>query len=461
MQHAKGLYFVNVAEVIASYVKKLCSFMKYKLVLFFIVFSNITNAQSNLIQNPSFEELDYCLNECNGIVNGDPIQAHYWFTPDYFGTPDNFSPCNFPLDTIYQDDPSCLTSYAPNSAGGFQFARTGQNYAGFLCDYFYRSTKRPFQGDLLREFLSSNFESLVKNRRYCFSSFVNTPSGFFTYDSLNYYYIYTATKELGVFFSTQKPSFSTESDLMLPVPNPTLTLTMEDSNEYIADTINWIKLEQSFVADSAYQYLSIGKFTPRSASIYNIFSNYPDINTDPTFEITTSYYFLEDVSLYEITDISISTVQTQIYPKQSVWLNTNNKTDALEWFANDTLTSIGKTDSILVQPQQTTTYYIKSLQCRYTSWDTITIEVLPEPLIPVNVKVLNNLSSDYFNIQYTGDFKPTLTAELYNSVGQLIGKFTFMESTLVPISQLSAGVYYCRINVQGIPVVSERIVKVN
>lgn len=436
--------------------------MKCKLVLFFLVFSFVTSAQSNLIQNSSFEELDYCLTECNSTVHGDPIQAHYWFTPDYFGTPDIFSPCNFPLDTIYQNDPSCLTGYAPNSSGkGFQNARTGQNYAGFFCDYFLRNTKRPIQGDLLREFLSINFESLVKNKRYCFSSFVNNPSGFFTFDSLNYYYIYTATKELGVFFSTKKPSFSRKSDLMLPIPVPTLTLSMEDSNEYIADTINWIKLEQSFVADSAFEYLSIGKFTPRNASIYNIFTNYPEIDTDSNFEIVTSYYFLDDVSLFEINDISITTAQTQIYPNQNTWLNTNNKPDAIEWFANDTLTSIGTTDSILVQPQQTTTYYVKSLQCRYTSWDTITIEVLPEPLIPVNVKVLNNLSSDYFNIQYTGDFKPTLTAELYNSVGQLIGKFTFTESTEVPISHLSAGVYYCRINGQGIPVVSERIVKVN
>jgi len=432
--------------------------VKDLLVLFFISISHLTNAQSNLIQNPSFETLDFCLNECNAIQPGYLTIANNWVTPDYFGSPDIFSPCNFPLDTIYQDEPACLTVYAPNHSGGFQYARTGVNYAGFFCDYFFRSTKRPIPGILLREFLSTHFNSLVKNKRYCFSSFINSYSGFFSYDSLNIYYIYSATKKLGVLFSSKKPSFSVEYESS--IPNPTITLSLEDPNEFIADTVNWIKLEQSFIADSAYEYLSIGKFTPRNESFYNIYTNYPDINNDPNFEISASYYFLDDISLYEINDISITTPKTQLYPNQSTWLYASTKLDEIEWFVNDTLTSLSNADSILVQPQQTTTYYIKSLQCRYTSWDSIIIEVLPEPLLPVEVKIVNNLNDKVFNIQYTGDFRPLLTAAIFNTVGQIVKTITFSESIEVPIEYLASGVYFCRISSQGIPILTERVVKV-
>jgi len=169
---------------------------------------------------------------------------------------------------------------------------------------------------------------------------------------------------------------------------------------------------------------------------------------------------LDDISLYEINDISITTPKTQLYPNQSTWLYASTKLDEIEWFVNDTLTSLSNADSILVQPQQTTTYYIKSLQCRYTSWDSIIIEVLPEPLLPVEVKIVNNLNDKVFNIQYTGDFRPLLTAAIFNTVGQIVKTITFSESIEVPIEYLASGVYFCRISSQGIPILTERVVKV-
>ena len=434
--------------------------MRYLILYILFCFSPELTAQ-NLIQNGSFEELTRCITNCDNVETGYETLAFNWRSPDVGGSPDIFSPCNYPIDSIITSPVCTLLSTPNNFRGAFQFAKTGSNYGGFLCDAVNPNSNRPQGGFLLREFLTTNFELLKLKNRYCLSINFNNPVGYWVKDStsLEKLFLYSAIKKIGILLTINNPNLNNPNfeDIY---PEPTFVLN-HPSEEFIVDTSNWVELEHSFIADSSYSYLTIGNFEDRITPNYQIFTNYLNCKDDPNLYPIGCYYYLDDISLYEINDISISTTQTQIYPKQSVWLNTNNKPDAIEWFANDTLTPIGTTDSILVQPQQTTTYYVKSLQCRYTSWDTITIEVLPEPLIPVNVKVLNNLSSDYFNIQYTGDFKPSLAAELYNSVGQLIGKFTFTENTQVPISQLAAGVYYCRINGRGIPVMSERIVKVN
>lgn len=70
-------------------------------------------------------------------------------------------------------------------------------------------------------------------------------------------------------------------------PFPINNQSLFHSDSILTDTVNWIKLSTSFIADSAYQYLIIGNF-------------YDDNNTD-TLSVNNignvGYYYIDDVCL--------------------------------------------------------------------------------------------------------------------------------------------------------------------
>lgn len=87
--------------------------MKKNIFLFFIFHFSFfnTNAQVNLVPNPSFEETISCSSW--GIHS-----VFTWFTPTV-GSPDIFKKCMI------------IPNYkTPNNNKGYQYPRTGDNYAG-------------------------------------------------------------------------------------------------------------------------------------------------------------------------------------------------------------------------------------------------------------------------------------------------------------------------------------------
>jgi hypothetical protein len=135
-------------------------------------------------------------------------------------------------------------------------------------------------------------------------------------------------------------------------------------------------------------------------------------------------HYIDDVEVIEIPELEAKSDTHTIYKGNRTWLYSPTQAEEYTWFAGDTLHSIGNGDSLRVNPTETTTYYLKALQCKLTSYDTVTITVLPAPLIPVNISVVNTLTNTDFTIKYTGDNRPELQAELFNSVGQIVRRFS-------------------------------------
>jgi len=80
------------------------------------------------------------------------------------------------------------------------------------------------------------------------------------------------------------------------------------TDSIIADTLNWVLVDGSFIADSNYTYLSVGNF-------------YDDMLTDTINIIpspsTYSYYFIDSISVVEDPTLSIFGAQNHdfiIYP---------------------------------------------------------------------------------------------------------------------------------------------------
>jgi Secretion system C-terminal sorting domain len=240
--------------------------MKQKLFLLIILLITSQTHGQNLVPNPSFEDTVYCPFGSNQL-NASEHWLNFGNSPDYFN--------------------ACTYLGLPNSNPGFQYAHTGNAYAGAI--FFARSNipNGPNYREPIGIELSNN---LIIGQKYFVSFFaVNAEVNFGS----------IASDKLGVNF------YTVPFDSCCPPPLINTAKLYTDS--ILTDTLNWIKISGSFIADSAYQYLCISNF-------------FNDNNTDTlsTSQFPTrAYYYIDDVcvstdSLYNETWTGINqTANTQ------------------------------------------------------------------------------------------------------------------------------------------------------
>jgi hypothetical protein len=160
---------------------------------------------------------------------------------------------------------ACTPLGLPNSNPGFQYAHTGNAYAGAI---FFRRVNLA-SGPNYREPIGVELiNPLLIGIKYYVSFFaVNAEVNFGS----------IASDKLGVNFYT----YAFDSCCHPPLTNTAKVYT----DSIITDTLNWVKVSGSFIADSAYQYLCISNF-------------FNDNNTDTLSTSpfpTQAYYYIDDV----------------------------------------------------------------------------------------------------------------------------------------------------------------------
>ncbi len=227
----------------------------------------------NLVFNPSFEDYNNCPDQW-----GDIIESNGW---------------NGPLEGVELFH-SCSQDFnVPSNWLDFQYAYDGLAYAGLVV---YEN-----QIDSLdyREFIFGNLtQSLTIGTKYYVSFQVNLAiSGPANYNCC-------ASNKIGIRFSN----------------NPTSKQINNISHVYtdvvIMDSINWVSIRGSFIADSAYSYLSIGNFWEDS------FVSSDTINNQGYL----SYYFVDNVC--------VSTDSTTCF--STLGINENSNSPDFEMFPNPT-----------------------------------------------------------------------------------------------------------------------------
>lgn len=208
--------------------------------IFLFVIALPIKAQENLVPNGSFEEHTGCIfldSDCNDWVS-------FRDSPDYFHY--------------------CFSNSYSNGAG-FQLPRTGEAYAGFIGYDKNNSNAREYFGVALTS-------TLITGEKYYVSFYVS--SGYKKH-ALN-----ITHNNIGVMFTTYSyyDPFGA-----LPLPN----FAHINETEIISDTINWIKISGSFIADSAYTFIVIGNFFDNT---FIDTLNFPD-----SVGNFRSYYFIDDV----------------------------------------------------------------------------------------------------------------------------------------------------------------------
>ena len=232
--------------------------MKISLFLLVTFLLNKLYAQ-NLVSNPSFEDTLTC-----PLAQGEISNANGWSS--FGGTPDLFNSCNtYPANNLAN---GCSV---PSNYAGFQSASSGSGYAGII-------TLNLFNGSsLIKEYIGCHLNStLTIGTKYYFSMMVSPghsiPDPQISYECFS--------NNLGIRFTTNE--FSQAN------PTPTNNFSHIHESDVLTDTINWTPISGTFIADSNYNYLSIGNFYDDENTIYLC---------DTELVYSRAYYFIDDVCL--------------------------------------------------------------------------------------------------------------------------------------------------------------------
>lgn len=193
--------------------------MKQTLTLIFVLITTHLFAQ-NLVLNPSFEDYSACPSDSCSISN-----ANNWFS--VLGLSSYFNTCG---SNGY---------HVPDNRYGHQQPATGNGYGEF---YFLGGFAENMSEDLGGELSSS----LIIGQKYFLSFKISLC------DKSNAY-----SNGMGIVFSTVKYPDPCTVDFYNYIDPAVLKY---HSDSLISDSINWVTLSGSFVADSAYKYFSIGYF---------------------------------------------------------------------------------------------------------------------------------------------------------------------------------------------------------
>lgn len=257
--------------------------MKKLLLYTILFFCSVLGYAQNLHPNGSFEQYSSCPN------GGSQINYSIgWFA--FSGTPDYFDSCSAPGFVS-----------VPYNIAGIRYAADGGAYCLLQSyiegDSVYSNYEREIVGGQLST-------PMVIGQKY----YVSFKVSLILKSDLG---ANLATNKLGALFSTVSYS-NTDSSTIVPVNNFAHIYT----DSVINDTTNWTMISGSFVADSNYNYISIGNFFK--------YQNMTIITRISTPWVPTAGYFVDDVrvstdSVFTVSNIELinNTKSFSIYPNPS------------------------------------------------------------------------------------------------------------------------------------------------
>jgi gliding motility-associated-like protein len=380
-----------------------------------IIFS-FTFAQNNLVMNGDFEIKSNC-----NISLGDIQVATGWSTPST-GSPDYFNKCV-----------GGINLNVPKNSFGFQNC-ADSGYAGI-------ATYSVIQVDSsYREYLQGTLNSILKNKsKYYLKmnlSLADLPSNFCHYVAIN---------KIGMYFSQNQVNVQSYG------PLPFTPQILADTTIFYSDTLNWMKISGIYKANGGEQYLTIGNFSDNkhTDTMRIVKSNVLPIQS------YISYYYIDDVSLYEITEPH-AIADTTICLGDSLLIGANDTAIACNWYP-----ALGINDTSLANPKaspkQSTWYYVSHYNnFGYLAKDSVYITVIncskeSSLILPNIISPNNDGVNDVFTAKSTN--LASFNCQLINRWGVLVAELSEPNQSWSGTNQsgvaLPEGIYYYIVSAKG------------
>jgi hypothetical protein len=347
------------------YPNNLITFIKLKqrhflpLLLFFSLHSK-SQTIANYVNNGGFEDLK----DCNYYVNDNKLK--YWSGIDT--TKFNYSIEN-----------QCLNNMP--YGGWYQYARSGVGEVGggFLCSQCTYSTNRSYMRNKLKGTLSAN-------KTYCVKFYVNVKNG--SPKGVDAIQAYFGDNTL----DTVKLCFARITYLIPQISNPT--------GNVITDTLNWIPVTGTFVANGTERFMVIGNFksdaaTNTAVANSTVSGNWCDLHLDDVscIDIDLPAYAGPDLYALPGNTVYLGRPRDVGIDEACLWYKLPNTTTAIDTAAGITVT-IGA---------QTATYMVKQDICGNIKYDTVVVYSsavgLAELQMKGEFKIIPNPAQDYIVIK--------------------------------------------------------------
>jgi gliding motility-associated-like protein len=343
----------------------------------FFFLQGLSVFSQNLVINGSFEEYTLC-----PTGPGQIHRAIGWFAMNgQGGSSEYLNACATP--GIVQ---SC---WVPQNWWGYQYANTGEAYAG-MC-FFQRLVE-------YCEYISGTLsEPLQAGKCYNARFYVNLTSiSSFAIDAIGMY-------------------FTTDSLLFQLTPIEVQPQIENDSGNIISDTANWVKISGSFIASGGEKFFTLGRFKK------NAYVNY-----DTMFLAEgIAYYFIDDVAVWPC-DAPVYTAngggnRQVCNAGDVVTLGTDNLPEYdYYWFDADS-NLIDTTATITVAPAEDCFYYLMVRDFKYDiTWDTVRITMGCEGSLYVPNIFSPNGDGNNDVLYVRGQNLKELSFAVYNRWGQLV-----------------------------------------
>jgi len=340
---------------------------------------------------------------------------------------------------------SYCNGFAPSSSNTFQHPRTDSTFVGAT---FYW----PSPG--ARCYLKNRMKSkLVAGETYCVKFHVNiantSPWGI---------------DGFGVFFGDNSLDTITQSNIPLSYITP--QVSNPDGN-VITDTLNWIPITGTFVANGNEKFAVIGNFKSDAA-----------VNTasigGPHFPLLVSDICLDDVSCIpiDLPAYAYNSSDAWILPGDSVYLGRERDVgidEACMWYElPNSTTAIDTAAGIWVKPTQTTSYLVKQDICGNIKWALVTVNMsdvgiaYPELAEGYRFTIYPNPALNEVTIEFANEADFTKPKEL--KIIDVLGreaKTVLIESKTqkINIEDLSKGIYYLQLQLSNGVKITKKLVK--
>ena len=393
---------------------------------------NETIHSQNLVPNPSFENFIDCplCWQWFGlpISNSLPWQSTF---PDG-GTSDYYNTCSF------ANCDSVPTSGHTVSLWMKQMPRTGNGMAGVaLFDAADTIGIYDYKEYIQIELLSN----LKTNTKYWFSCWV----------SLHDYSLFAIDKIQAYFSDTlvmiDLSSHAWHLNQFQPqVSNPEFRI--------ITDTMNWVKVEGSFIANGNENFLIIGNFVTWDEVNFLQVRPFPEFDTDT---IQKNYYFFDDVAVYEdgtpFYEADIGVADTCVAIGTQLVLGGVARDEYLYWWYNKQGDLISTQSSIVVTATESTTFYLRQKDFKFDETiDSIYIKVGNCTEIPdysgYDFAIYPNPNNGDFQVRFNTAVPDGAVLELYDLLGRKIAEYPLSGSeNIANINgiEVASAIYYATV----------------
>jgi gliding motility-associated-like protein len=365
--------------------------MKRLIFTILFIFGLGTGFAQNLVLNPSFEDVI----DCNYNTYVHTIHNTYTNCRNWYGV-------NGRITRFFTDcEPKIAYNYhVPNNNWGYQYARTGGAYLGV------GNTGINGVGNSECDYPASHLkDTLIAGKEYCARFFVVVP------DNFN-----KSFDRVGMYLS--KDSIFSSDYLCICSITPQIE---ELTGNMVDDTLNWIQISGSFIANGGEEYIALG-----------FFLDYYDITTYTIYPSLPSAYkevgmYLDDIAVYPC-DAPVYMADgggdVQLCLGDSVSLGSHELGEYLYWWYDMQGNLIAdSTGYITVTPQQTTQYelVVKDFKFEETR-DTITVYV--EDCFTDKIYVPNIFSpngdgnNDILFVR--SEYIQSLSFKVYNRWGEMV-----------------------------------------